>query len=184
MNRHPEYGDNCSNHRPLHMIRNACMAGKYICSVNSIFSTCSEINFQLLFPQVCNTINEFYEGVELSIRLGAIREWVPIIFLFLNEDLQNEDIRIGDRDNLEIRGYPVGAKMFSVGTRTHYSAQVCDFDRQLDSVQLRWLQTSRFDDRNIAKDVWSIDDVQISYEPELGMEISLLEDSFNDNQLK
>lgn len=110
--------------------------------------------------------------------------WIPIIFLFQTEHIQNEDLRIGTQDNLEIRGYRVDKIMSPIGDGTEFSVQVCDFDQQLDFIQLRWLQTSKFNDREIAKDVWSVDDIRVDYEPEEGKEACLLEDSFDDDQLK
>lgn len=120
--------------------------------------------------------------------MGAGKVWIPIVFSFLSTrtDIKSEEIRVGERSrgNLEIRGYQVDQEGFSVGNRSQYSVQVCGFEEALGSVQFRWLQTDKFNGRNIVKDVWSVDDIVVSYEPEEGVKIILLEDSFNEDQLK
>lgn len=126
--------------------------------------------------------------MELAIRLGTEKVWVPIVFSFLSSSTndKNEDLNVGERSgsSLEIRGYEVDQESFSVGNRSRYSVQVCGFEEALDSIQFRWLQTDKFNDRNIVKDIWSIDDVMVSYEPEEGVRIILLEDFFDEDQLK
>ena len=114
------------------------------------------------------------------------RVWIPILYTFVSEEIINEEKRVGEfsGDELKIRGYVVEQQRFTVGSRTRYSVQICDFNDGLDSVQFRWLHTSRFDDRDLFKDVWSLDDILVTYEPEEGVETILLEDSFNGDQLK
>ncbi len=143
------------------------------------------ISFQLFFSssQKCNTINDFDEGVEFSIRFGGEGTWIPMVFSVNTDTTLSNNIRIGNHSNLEIRGYSVEIQ---TGTEFNYSTTVCCFDEQ--SIQLRWLQTSSFNNPDMPtepKDTWSIDDVLVRYEPEgnVGGTI-LLEDSFDVEPLK
>ena len=133
-------------------------------------------------PSVCNTINEFHEGVEFSIRFGTEATWYPIIFTVQSRTALNRSIRIGDVNNLVLRGYATDVREISNnGTRDPpYSVEICDFDEQIKSVQLRWLQTSSFAVNLVeVRDVWTLDDVHVSYEHEDGTRMDLLRDSFD-----
>ena len=72
------------------------------------------------------------------------------------------------------------------GTRNPpYSVQICDFDEQIKSVQLRWLQTSLFTvDPMEVRDVWTLDDVHVSYQHGDGIRMELLQDSFDGTEFK
>ncbi len=130
----------------------------------------------------CDTVDEFDEGVEFSVRLGGGGTWIPVVFI-VNNMTPRMSISIGDPADLEIRGYSVEVQQIQTGMEFQYSTTVCGFDEQ--SIQLRWLQTSLFDNRRIFKDVWSIDNVLVRYEPEGNVGgINLLEDFFDVEQLK
>ena len=60
-----------------------------------------------------------------------------------------------------------------------YSVQICNFDEQIKSVQPRWLQTSLFAVNPMVRDVWTLDDVHVSYQHEDGTRMYLLRDSFD-----
>ena len=146
-----------------------------------LFLSNSGVEFVLIIPSSCDPIDNIQEGVELSIRFDTGTIWLPIVFLvnklkrFLNP---SSPVFIGDDpDNLVIRGYTVNVENTSL---TPYSVQICDFDEQITSIQLRWLQTSDFDGRS--RDFWVIDDVNVSYES--NYRIELLRDSFEEAQLK
>ena len=64
-----------------------------------------------------------------------------------------------------------------------YSVRICGFE-QIKSVQLRWLQTSGFAVNPMVRDVWTLDDVHVSYEHEDGTRMELLQDSFDGIELK
>ena len=116
-------------------------------------------------------------------RLGVQAAWIPIVFLVQSLKLQNEEINIGQPGNLTIRGYSVNHAFIPIGDKTRYSVQICDFGNLTESVQFRWLQTSSFDADGTYRDVWSMDDVLVTYEPEVGPRIELLNDSFNNEEL-
>ena len=68
---------------------------------------------------------------------------------------------------------------------TGISLELCNFEDDFETIQFRWLQTSRFrGDLVHPKDVWSLDNVNISFIDSRGEETILLEDSFNSDQLK
>ena len=138
-------------------------------------------------PNMCNTINEFHEGVEFSIRFGPEATWYPIIFTVQSRTtVPQSTILIGDLDNLVLRGYEVDVREISGdGSRDPpCSVRICGFDEQIKSVQLRWLQTSGFKVNPVVRDVWTLDDVHVSYEHEDGTRMELLQDSFDGTGLK
>lgn len=106
-----------------------------------------------------------------------------MVYSFIGSAVGGNRIRIGDIDNLTIRGYAVDQLQISAGNRVLHAFQVCDFNRLLSSIQFRWLQTSLISGPN-PKDIWSMDDVLVTYEPEEGMTVDLLRDSFDEEQLK
>ena len=118
-------------------------------------------------------------------RLGNQGPWIPIFYIVQiakGDSLRSQDISM---DSQNIRGYNASEQIVSVGNKNSFSLQVCDFgeDNSLNSIQLRWLQTSQF--RGPSKDLWSIDDVQVTLiEPESGTNTVLLEDTFDESQLK
>ncbi len=150
---------------------------------------CSNVNFELFLPEEllssCDTFDNFDEGVELSIRFNAEGSWIPInLIIPIRNRFLGPSITIGNKANLEIRGYAVNFTTGDIDTRASYFFQICDYDQQVDSFQLRWLQTSYVDIRNAYKDVWSIDNVLVEYEPVEGVKVDLLKDSFDDEQIK
>ena len=150
------------------------------------------MDFEIFLPdrEMWNTIDEFHEGVEFSIRFGTEATWYPIVFTVESRTtLEDSTLLIGDVDNLVLRGYAVDVREISDdGTRDPpYSVQICDFDEQIKSVQLRWLQTSRVIvdlGRVQVLDVWTLDDLHVSYECEDGTRMELLQDSFDGTELK
>ena len=145
-----------------------------------LFLSNSSVEFVLIIASPCDPIDSFQEGAEFSIRFDTGPRWLPIVFLvnkLKRSFYPSSHIFIGDPDNLVIRGYTVNVEDISL---TPYSVQICDFDEQITSIQLRWLQTSNFDGES--NDFWVIDDVNVSYES--NYRIELLRDSFEEAQLK
>ena len=54
--------------------------------------------------------------------------------------------------------------MASLGDNTPHSVTVCAFEDSVDSVQFRWLQTSRYTTDLPVKDAWTLDNVLITYQ--------------------
>ena len=139
---------------------------------------------------VCNKIDAFNEGVEFSIRFDTEITWIPIVLLVPSRPgHQMPSLNyIGDLENLHLRDYAVTLQAISdEGQDPPYSVQLCEFDERIASFQLRWLQTTFFtidspNDLPQIRDIWVIDDVEISYEG--NSRIELLSDSFDGSELK
>ena len=128
----------------------------------------SNVTFQLLFPSDEDQIEEFDEGVEISVQFGSERGWIPII-LTIPSGITNRNtgISIGTTDtegNVLIRGYLPELEVASFGNNTLHSVTVCDFEDSVDSVQFRWLQTCAFYATMPVRDAWTLDDVLITYQ--------------------
>ena len=140
----------------------------------------SNVNFSLLFFEndSCNTINEYSEGVEFSVRTEPGEVWIPISLLILHStDVKNDhaDILLGEK----IRGYRHTNVTLAKSKRESFLVQLCDISPPPRTLQFRWMHTSR--SHGSARDTWSLDDVWISYDDG---EISqvLLEDNFDDER--
>lgn len=145
-----------------------------------VFVLHRNITFAILQSPGCDPIDGFSEGVEFSIRFCTDATWIPIVLTVRERTVFLEGIAIGDPGDLVIRGYEVAIHEISDGTT--YSVQICDFDEQVSFIQLRWLQTSRFDG-GILRDIWIMDDVSVNYERDNETRMELLQDSF-DGELK
>lgn len=147
------------------------------------------MSFQLIFltNSCTNSINEFNEGVEFSIRLNTIGDWIPLDLVYRRISKNpNDEIYIGERDNLTLRGYQVDVEQI-MKNATSVNISVCNFPTSLEFVQFRWLQTTRLKGKNVnrdSRDVWSLDDVHIWYEDEEGEGTVLLDDTFDGMQLE
>ena len=152
---------------------------------NSCIFFYSDINFQLnLSPGSCDSIDTFNEGVEFSIQMNSKGVWIPIT-LVIRSDLSNrsneDSIGYHENQNVVIRDYHVQTNL-AIGS---YSVQVCNFADSVNDVKFRWLQTSFVGTSGSSnlKDLWSLDNVEIVYNSN-GISISLLQDSFDDFELK
>lgn len=154
------------------------------------FPKCRNVSFQLIFltNSCANSINDFNEGVEFSIRLNTIGDWIPLDLVYRQISNPNNEIYIGERDNLTLRGYQVDVEqIMKNATLVIINISVCDFPTSLEFVQFRWLQTSRLKGKNVnmdSRDVWSLDDVHICYEDVEGEGTVLLDDTFDGMQLE
>ena len=130
-----------------------------------------------------NTINEFNEGVEFSLSLSSMPdEWIPLKFIYFRNGPNSSEIFIGDINNFILRGYEV--KDVDASNMVEVSICLCGFNIS-DSVQFRWLQTSRFTKSNlIPRDLWILDDIIINFVTEELEEINLLKESFDSLELK
>lgn len=132
-------------------------------------------------------MTQFDEAVEFSIRLNATGVWIPIGLVFPQRSRVGvPPIGVGDTNTILIRGYAVNdQRRISTGSQAIvYSVIVCDFDQQVNVVEFRWLQSGRVDDSGQLRDIWSIDDVLVTYELREGVGIDLLQDSFDNTELK
>ena len=131
----------------------------------------------------CDSIDFFDEGVEFSIRINSTGAWIPIILASKNVT-KKDRFAIGERIdeyNVVIRGFRVESKLAS--NRSYYSVQVCDFTVPVNSIQFRWLQTSRIGNSSTVNDAWVLDNVHVSHHHN-NVSVTLLQDLFDDPELK
>ena len=117
------------------------------------------------------------DDMEVYIRLlSNPSEWIPVAFIQIN----------GQINNTRRHGYdiPYGYSLkLSNSAIIHGHITVCNFSLT-DSIQVRWLVTSRPRNKDTApKDVWSLDDVEITLITECD-NYTLLADSFDMSELK
>lgn len=130
--------------------------------------------------------------MEFSIQLNSEGVWVPITLAIRGGKTnwldgiiigyrENED----DVDDVVIREYHVEPDLVQCQREyfLYYSVQVCDFAFPLNSTQFRWLQTSKISETSKVKDAWTLDNVHISFY-DGNVSVDLLQDSFNDPELK
>ena len=147
---------------------------------------CRNITFQLnLENDSCDSIDFFDEGVEFSIQINSKGAWIPIILASKNVT-KKDRFAIGehiDEYNVVIRGFGVESKLAI--NKSYYSVQVCDFTVPVNSIQFRWLQTSRIGNSSTAKvnDPWALDNVHVSHHNN-NVSVTLLQDLFDDPDLK
>ena len=138
------------------------------------------IAFQLNLETSCDSIDTFSEGVEFSIQINSTGAWIPIILASKNVT-KKDRFAIGERideDIVVIRGFQVESNLAS-----YYSVQVCDFAVPVNSIQFRWLQTSRIGNSSTVNDAWVLDNVHVSHHNN-NVSVTLLQDSFDDPELK
>ena len=164
--------------------KSVMIINNWVCS-----GSCRNLFFRIInFDGVgCNTVTEFNEGVEFALRLDDEEVWIPLAVIFHNSGHSN-GITLGNLTNLVIRGYSLDPRNEILGDKSvqnvNVSLELCDFEREPESIQFRWLQTSRFVGRNELRDLWGLDDLWISYVEESGEERVLLSDSFDSEELK
>ena len=148
----------------------------------------SELSFQFPPGSECNEINGFNEGVELSFRSSTGSVWVPLSFYYRSgsNDASRATIPLGEvGESLNIRGYLVEDIEQINDTNTNFTVDICHFaEEEVSKVQFRWLQTSQLTAGSRPKDVWSLDNLTISYITSNGERVTLLHDPFDNEQLK
>ncbi len=150
--------------------------------------------FEIIFNRrrSCNTINEFNEGIEFSVRLlSNPEEWIPLKYIYFRKGgNSHEEIYIGDEDNFTIRGYTVDIIQTyypNVTNTTTYSktivmAKIC-FENHSDAIQFRWLQTSYLK-LDSAKDNWILNFIEIEAVDDYSVTKMLLNESFENGEIK
>ena len=133
------------------------------------------MSFQLSL--VCDRLDNINEGIEFSLRLGANRDWIPVAFFFRGSHSLNS-IAPGKIVNgtLVIRGFQVEEVTVQGDSQHQYTLRVCS---TIKPIRLRWLQTTNIGLNSIPRDVWSLDDIVISYQNGEGTENISYEDSFD-----
>ena len=107
--------------------------------------------------------------MEFSLQFGSERGWIPITLAILSGKTDRSNFfSIGTPDtegNVLIRGYSFELNAISRGANTQHSVTICDFEDSVESVQFRWLQTSRFINTKMSvRDAWTLDNVLTIYQ--------------------
>ena len=131
----------------------------------------------------CDQLDFYHEGIELSLRRPGDLLWRPIAF-FSRNDVQNPatEIPLGD----VIRGYSVPHIVLNNSdTQHHRKFRICDDSIVGSSVQFRWLQTVKQNTDSTPRDVWSLDEVQVtvSHDTECS-NVTVLEDDFEEGNIR
>ena len=110
-------------------------------------------------------MNNLDEGVELSVKTGEGDHWIPLVFYTTNENRYKRTkfaVSVGTENNsmLSLRGYSVPIELIT--SSTTQDIRVCDNDFFKREVQFRWLQTAAIQLRDKARDVWSLDNVNVA----------------------
>ena len=110
-------------------------------------------------------------GIEVAIRgeKDSLDQWIPIKYFHASFDRQ-EPIKVGMFDSSDtsgdshfiIRGYRVSAKILQFPKTVVY-IEICGGDQfwRRDNIQLRWLQTARFQQYSDIKHVWGLNNVKV-----------------------
>ncbi len=124
-----------------------------------------------LAPDGCKMIDNVEEGIEVSLgnwdRGGT---WIPVAY---HDRFSTDTIRIRDYDVPYY--YHSGVQSFEMS--------VCGDDYLRDGLQIRWLQQVIFN-TNKKRDVVTLDNVSISLIVSNETSISLLEDGFDQGNLR
>ena len=141
----------------------------------------STVSYSIIFIGVgknCNTINKYDEGVEFSARLLSMpEEWIPITYVY-------RSYAINISDGGDIRGYKVNKVRPGGNNSTEdIMVDICNFNIS-DSIQFRWLQTSTINDNDILRDVWILDNLEISINTSDHGNVQLFKETFDGEILK
>ena len=126
------------------------------------------------------------EGVELSVKTSEGDHWIPLVFYITDEkkDKRITSISVGTTNNslLSLRGYSVPIELITSSTTQDIRmVRVCDNDFFKREVQFRWLQTARVKDK--ARDVWSLDDVNVAVHINSTRERQVLSEDFEEENM-
>ena len=126
------------------------------------------------------------EGVELSVKTGEGDHWIPLVFYITNENRYKRTkfaVSVGAENNsmLSLRGYSVPIKL--INSSTTQDIRVCDNDFFKREVQFRWLQTAAIQLRDRARDVWSLDNVNVSVHINSTRERQVLSEDFEEENM-
>ena len=153
----------------------------------------SEVAFDLTLGfENCDEIDNFHEGVELSVKRTTNGEWLPLIFFTNYSNTTEPFIQLSssekkfdensEGDYFILRGYTVPYAIQRENSRS-YNVSICRNNNNIfqDRLQFRWLQTS-YQRSNSTSDVVMLDNIVVRAENcNFSHSVTLLEDGF-DNQ--
>ena len=108
-------------------------------------------------------------------------EWIPITYVFRNSNRSNA---INIFDGGGIRGYEVNkVRRGGNNSSEDIKVDICNFNIS-DSIQFRWLQTSTIKSNDIVRDVWILDNLEISINTSEHGNVQLFKETFDGGILK
>ena len=129
------------------------------------------------------------EGVELSVKTSEGDHWIPLVFYITDEKKDKRitsPISVGTENNslLSLRGYSVPIELINSSTTQDIRmVRVCDNDFFKREVQFRWLQTAAIQLRDEARDVWSLDNVNVAVHINSTRERQVLSEDFEEENM-
>ena len=131
-----------------------------------------------------NSVDNFDEGVELSVKSCKGDHWIPLVFYIARTLRTTRPISVGAENNsiLSLRGYFVPIELInSSTTRDFRTVLICGNDFLKGGVQFRWLQTVRVGGQLLKKkDVWSLDNVTVGVHINRTHERQVLSEDFDE----
>ena len=108
-------------------------------------------------------------------------EWIPSTYVFRSY-VRNNAINISDGGG--IRGYEVNEVHRGGNNSTKdIMVDICNFNIS-DSIQFRWLQTSTIQSNDFLRDVWILDNLEISINTSEHGNVQLFKETFDGGILK
>ena len=108
-------------------------------------------------------------------------EWIPITYVFRRYNRSNA---INILDGGGIRGYEVNEVHRDSNNSTEdITVDICNFNIS-DSIQFRWLQTSTILSDDALRDVWILDNLEISINTSEHGNVQLFKETFDGGILK
>ena len=141
----------------------------------------------------CEDIENFDEGIELSLRRPGDLLWRPVAFFAKDnsrDDNKENSIRLisgeTDEGSFKIRGYVVPRVMKNTSAIQHrMQFRLCDIGTLGSYIQFRWLQTMRKDTNEFTRDLWSLDEVQVAVSHDTQCSnVTVFEDDFEEQIVK
>jgi hypothetical protein len=121
------------------------------------------VAFDLTLSHDCDEIEDFSEGVELSVKRNG-GDWIPLMFFAPQINASEPYIDLsGNTENgngsFVLRGYTIPYVIQTMSAK-HYSVSLCDDENKIftDRLQFRWLQTSYQRSRSV-RDVVKLENI-------------------------
>ena len=122
----------------------------------------SEVAFDVtLGSSNCDEIEDFSEGVELSVRNQG--EWIPLMFFASTPTMEEPFINLpkdSTKNTINLRGYTVPYKILANNASNSISVDICRSNIFANTLQFRWLQTS-YQRGKSARDVVILEDITV-----------------------
>ena len=109
----------------------------------------------------CDEIEDFSEGVELSVRNQG--EWIPLMFFASTPTMEEPFINLpkdSTKHTINLRGYTVPYEILAKNASNSISVDICRSNIFANTLQFRWLQTSYQRSKSV-RDVVILEDITV-----------------------